>query len=251
MTSPVLTLSDVHKSFGATAIIRGANLELMPGERHALIGPNGAGKSTLFHLISGHLTPTSGDIHFKGQRLNGRSPQDVNRMGLSRSFQITNLFPKLSVMDNLRLAAMRPMGLQFNAWRWLNRHTGVNQEAQRLMELVRLGHRAEVLAGELAYSEQRSLEIAMTLASDPQVILLDEPMAGMSQEETTYTANLIREVTQGRALLIVEHDMDVVFSISDRISVLVYGQVIATGTPSDIRGNPAVREAYLGEEVSA
>jgi branched-chain amino acid transport system ATP-binding protein len=251
MTEPILSIRGLRKSFGATEIMRGVDLELRGAERHALIGPNGAGKSTLFHLISGHLAPGAGTIRFAGQEIGGRSPQAINRLGLARSFQITNVFPKLSVFENIRLAVMRPHGSQYAFWRFVERDRRVRAETERLLELVRLTARASTLAGEMAYSEQRSLEIAMTLASDPRVILLDEPMAGMATEETHYTAQLIREVTQGRALMIVEHDMDVVFSLSDRISVLVYGQVIATGTPDEIRNDPRVREAYLGEEARA
>ena len=251
MSRAVLSLRGLRKSFGPTEIIRGVDLDLAADERHAFIGPNGAGKSTVFHLISGHLTPTSGEIHFDGQRIDGRSPQDINRLGLSRSFQITNLFPRLTAFENLRLAVMRPRGLAYSLWKFIDRDAAVREQTQRLLEQVRLQKRASTIAGEMSYSEQRSLEIAMTLACDPKVILLDEPMAGMSNEETAYTSDLIRTVTQGRALLIVEHDMEVVFSISDRISVLVYGQVIATGTPEEIRNHAGVKEAYLGEEVAA
>jgi branched-chain amino acid transport system ATP-binding protein len=250
-THTILSLRSVRKSFGQANIIKGVNLELDATERHAFIGPNGAGKSTVFHLVSGNLTPTSGEIVFDGQRIDGKSPQEINRLGLSRSFQITNIFPKLTVFENLRLAVMRPHGLSYSLWSLIDRNKRIRDQTERLLERVRLQRRATTLAGEMSYSEQRSLEIAMTLASDPKVILLDEPMAGMSNEETSYTAELIREVTRGRALLIVEHDMDVVFSISDRISVLVYGEVIATGTPEEIRQNPAVKEAYLGEEALA
>ncbi|WP_411884382.1 ABC transporter ATP-binding protein [Polaromonas sp. YR568] len=251
MSEGVLSLRGVRKAFGPTEIIRGVDLTLRPAECHALIGPNGAGKSTVFHLISGNLRPSSGEIVFDGRRIDGRSPQEVNRLGLSRSFQITNIFPKLSVFENLRLAVMRPYGLQYRLWSLVGRERRINEETERLLEQVRLQRRAQAIAGEMSYSEQRSLEIAMTLASDPKAILLDEPMAGMSNEETAYTAELIRSVTRGRALLIVEHDMKVVFSLCDRISVLVYGEVIATGTPEEIRANAAVKEAYLGEEVSA
>lgn len=251
MSDAVLSLRGVRKSFGATEILRGVDLELRPGERHALIGPNGAGKSTVFHLVSGHLTPTGGEILLGDTSLVGKPPQQINRLGLARSFQITSLFPRLTVYENLRLAVMRPLGLQFNAWSRASSHAAVRESVDRLLEQVRLQHRAMRLAGELAYSEQRSLEIALTLACDPRVILLDEPMAGMSNEETAYTADLIRELTRGRALLIVEHDMKVVFALSDRISVLVYGRVIATGTPQEIRNDAAVKEAYLGEEVTA
>jgi branched-chain amino acid transport system ATP-binding protein len=250
MNDSVLSLRGLRKSFGPTEIIRGVDFDLRPDERHAFIGPNGAGKSTVFHLISGNLTPTAGEIVFDGHRITGRPPQEINRLGLARSFQITNIFPRLSVFENVRLAVMRFHGEQYSFWSFIDRKPRVREDTERLLEKVRMQHRASSIAGEMSYSEQRSLEIAMTLASDPKVILLDEPMAGMSKEETAYTADLIRGVTKGRALLIVEHDMDVVFAISDRISVLVYGQVIATGTPDEIRANARVKEAYLGEEVA-
>jgi len=251
MTGPILSIRGLRKSFGATEIMRGVALDVHTGERHALIGPNGAGKSTLFHLLSGHLAPSAGEIRFDGRQIGGRSPQAINRLGLARSFQITNVFPGLTVFENIRLAVMRPYGLQYALWKFIDHDRRIRRETERLLELVRLTARASTLAGEMAYSEQRSLEIAMTLASDPKLVLLDEPMAGMATEETQYTAQLVREVTQGRTLMIVEHDMDVVFSLSDRISVLVYGQVIATGSPDEIRNDDRVKEAYLGEEVSA
>jgi len=250
VSNAIVTIRNLRKSFGSHEIIRGVNLGLMADERHALIGPNGAGKSTVFNLISGNLSPTSGEIFFDGQRIDGEPPQDINRMGLARSFQITNIFPRLTVLDNARLAVMRAHVLQYNFWSFIDRNARIRKHAERLLEQVRLANRASAIAGEMTYSEQRSLEIALALASDPKVILLDEPMAGMSSEETAYTADLIREVTQGRALLIVEHDMKVVFSISDRISVLVYGQVIATGEPDESRNNASVKEAYLGEEIA-
>jgi len=251
MSAAILSLADVHKSFGPVEIIRGVSLTVGANERHAVIGPNGAGKSTLFHLISGQLRPSAGGIFLAGEPIAGHSPQAVNRLGLARSFQITNIFPRLSVFENIRLAVMRSHGLQYCFWQWVDRNRRVREQSEALLESVRLGHRAGAVAGELSYSEQRSLEIAMTLASDPRIILLDEPMAGMSREETQYTTALIREVTQGRALLIVEHDMEVVFSLSERVSVLVYGRIIASGTPGEIRGNAQVREAYLGEEATA
>jgi len=247
----VLSIRGLRKSFGPTEIIRGVDLALRAGERRALIGPNGAGKSTLFHLISGNLRPTAGEITLDGQRIEGWSPEQVNRRGLARSFQITNIFPKLSVFENVRIAVMQRRRMQYNFWRPIERMTSVREEAEQLLERVRLQHQASTLGGEMTYSEQRSLELAMTLASEPKVILLDEPMAGMSAAETLYTAELIREVTAGRTLLLVEHDMDVVFALGERISVLVYGQIIATGTPDEIRQHQGVREAYLGEEHTA
>lgn len=246
----VLTMKGVNKSFGEAHIIRNVNFELYKGERHAIIGPNGAGKSTLFHLISGRFHPTSGEIFLKSQRIDNLEPNEINRLGLSRSFQITNIFPGLSVFENLRLGVMRNHGLQYSFWKRLSKFTQVTDETEVLLNQIRLMHCRNVLAGELSYSEQRSLEIGMTLASNPEVLLLDEPMAGMSREETNYTVELIKELTQNRSLMIVEHDMDVVFSLSDRISVLVYGEIIATGTPEEIRNNELVKEAYLGSEVS-
>ncbi|KMN23755.1 ABC transporter ATP-binding protein [Pseudomonas helleri] len=251
MSRAILQLHDVHKSFGEAHIIRGAELELRDGERHAVIGPNGAGKSTLFHLISGQLQPTSGKIVLGDTPIQGRSPEHINHLGLSRSFQITNIFPGLTVFENLRIAVMRKHHMQYHFWRSVQRYPEVHEQTEKLLEQVRLQDKQSVCAAELSYSEQRALEIGMTLASDPRVILLDEPMAGMSHEETDYALQLIREVTQGRSLLIVEHDMDVVFSLCDRISVLVYGQVIATGTPDEIRADRRVQGAYLGEEQCA
>jgi branched-chain amino acid transport system ATP-binding protein len=251
MSEPILRIRGLRKSFGDDEIIRGVDLDLALGERRALIGPNGAGKSTVFHLVSGLLAPNAGEIVFDGRHIAGWAPQRINRLGLARSFQITNIFPRLSVMENVRIAVMQRYGVQYTFWRRMDRMLPIREETDALLERMRLHKHADTFAGEMTYSGQRSLELAMTLASDPKVILLDEPMAGMSSEETQYTLELIREVTAGRALLIVEHDMDVVFKLADRISVLVYGEIIATGTPDEVRADPAVREAYLGEEVSA
>ena len=182
MTDAILQLQGLRKAFGATEIICGVDLSIVPGERHALIGPNGAGKSTLFHLISGNLAPSAGQILFQGRSIGGLSPALINRRGLARSFQITNIFPKLSVFENLRLAVMQRHGVQSTFWRLVDRLPGVREQTDALLERVRLTARRDTLAGELSYSEQRSLEIAMTLACDPQLILLDEPMAGMSHE---------------------------------------------------------------------
>ncbi|WP_041596443.1 ABC transporter ATP-binding protein [Brucella melitensis] len=249
MTKDILVLDQLNKSFGPAHIIRGVNLAVRDGERHAVIGPNGAGKSTLFHLISGNFTPSSGSIRFQGEEIGGLPPAAVNRKGLARSFQITNIFPGLTVFENIRLAVMRRYKVQFTFWRPVSSMRKVTAGVESLLEQVRLTARAYTLASQLSYSEQRSLEIGMTLASDPRLIILDEPMAGMSQEETDYTVGLIREITQNRTLMIVEHDMYVVFTLADRISVLVYGEIIATGTPKEIRENARVREAYLGEEA--
>jgi branched-chain amino acid transport system ATP-binding protein len=248
---PVLELRDLHKSFGETKIIQGVNLTVTRNERHALIGPNGAGKSTLFNLVSGHYVPSAGDIVLEGRSIAGLSPHIINRRGLSRSFQITDVFPRMSVAENLRISVMGRHGYRLTMFRPISGLHAVNAEVDELIDKLRLGKRRDDLAGDLAYSEQRTLEIGMSLATNPSILLLDEPTAGMSREETAYIVELIRTVTEGRTLLVVEHDMNVVFTLCDRISVLVYGEIIASGLPAEVRGNARVQEAYLGEEVHA
>ncbi|MGE3915603.1 MAG: ABC transporter ATP-binding protein [Hyphomicrobiaceae bacterium] len=246
---PVLELRDLRKSFGETQIIRGVDLVVRRGERHALIGPNGAGKSTLFNLISGHYVPTSGDILLDGKSIAGLPPHIINRSGLSRSFQITNVFPRMTVAENMRISVMGRHGHRFTLFRSVASLRTVNDEVDQYLSKLRLSRRRNDLAGDLAYSEQRILEMGMSLATEPSVLILDEPTAGMSREETAYIVDVIRDVTVGRTLLVVEHDMSVVFTLCDRVSVLVYGQVIATGDPASVRANKKVQEAYLGEEV--
>ena len=247
--SAALTLRDVRKNFGPTAIIRGLDLEITQGERHAIIGPNGAGKSTMFHLISGRIGVTSGSIELKGQEITGLAPYEINRRGLSRSFQVTNIFPKLSVFENIRCGVLWSLGYKYSFWRFVDRLRGANERAEQVLDLIGLSARRETPAGILTYAEQRALEIGITIAGGANVIMLDEPTAGMSNTETEQAVALIRKVSEGRTLVMVEHDMSVVFGLADRISVLVYGQIIATGTPTEIRANKAVREAYLGEEA--
>jgi branched-chain amino acid transport system ATP-binding protein len=246
---PVLELKSLRKSFGETQIIRGVDLTVKRGQRHALIGPNGAGKSTLFNLISGHYTPTSGEILLDGVSIAGLAPHIINRHGLSRSFQITNVFPRMSVAENLRISIMGRHGHRLTLFRPIRGLRAVNDEVGEYLEKLRLTRRRDSLAGGLTYSEQRILEMGMALATDPSVLILDEPTAGMSRDETIYIVDLIRQVTEGRTLLVVEHDMSVVFTLCDQISVLVYGEVIASGEPSAVRADKKVQEAYLGEEV--
>ena len=248
--SCALELRDLRKSFGKTEIIRGANLVVAPGERVAIIGPNGAGKSTLFNLISGRFAPTSGDVILNGQRINGLAPYEINRMGLSRSFQITNIFPKLSVFENLRCGVLWSMGYKYTFLRFLSNLHDANQRARELMEMIKLDKKRDTLAMNLTYAEQRALEIGITIAGGANVILLDEPTAGMSKSETTRFIGLIKEVTEGRTLLTVEHDMGVVFGLADKIAVVVYGEVIAFDTPDKVRANARVQEAYLGSSVA-
>lgn len=241
-----LELKNIHKSFGKTQIIRGIDLAVTKGERVAIIGPNGAGKSTLFNLISGRFAPTSGEIWLGAHRVDGKQPFEVNRLGLSRSFQITNIFPKLSVFENLRCAVLWSLGYKYTFFKFLADLEDANELAERYMERIRLDKKRDVLAMNLTYAEQRALEIGITIAGGAEVILLDEPTAGMSKSETLRFIQLIRQVTEGKTLLTVEHDMGVVFGLADKIAVVVYGEVIAFDTPDAVRSNPKVQEAYLG-----
>ncbi|HYD56955.1 MAG TPA: ABC transporter ATP-binding protein [Burkholderiales bacterium] len=245
-----LELRDVHKSFGSTKIIQGVSLSIAPGERHAIIGPNGAGKSTLFNLVSGRFPLTQGSIHLNGEDITGLRPFEINRKGLSRSFQVTNIFHHLTVFENLRCAVLWAHGYKYSFWHRLAKLGGVNRRAEEVLQKIGLRSRAGVPAGTLSYAEQRALEIGVTIAGGATVILLDEPTAGMSRTETAHAVELIRQVSQDKTLVMVEHDMGVVFDLADRISVLVYGEVIATGTPAEIRGNAAVQEAYLGTSLA-
>lgn len=245
-----LQLKDVRKNFGKTEIIRGVDLQVQAGERVAIIGPNGAGKSTLFNLISGRLEPTSGEIWLGPHRIDGKKPFEINRLGLSRSFQITNIFPKLSVFENLRCAVLWTLGYKYTFLKFLANLDDANERAEQLMARIRLDKKRDVLAINLTYAEQRALEIGITIAGGSDVILLDEPTAGMSKSETKRFIQLIREVTEGKTLLTVEHDMGVVFGLADKIAVVVYGEVIAFDTPEAVRANARVQEAYLGSAVA-
>ena len=245
-----LELRDVRKSFGKTEIIRGANLSVKAGERVALIGPNGAGKSTLFNLISGRMAPTSGEILLNGQPIHGHQPYEINRRGLARSFQVSNLFPRLSVFENIRCAVLWSMGERYAFWRFLSNLTEVNRRAEEVLDMIRLRRKRDTSVSSLTYAEQRALEVGVTIAGGGNVILLDEPTAGMSKSETANFVRMIRDVTEGKTLLTVEHDMGVVFGLADRIAVLVYGEVIACDTPENVRANERVKEAYLGSVLA-
>ncbi|GAA6140357.1 hypothetical protein NBRC116584_01750 [Hydrogenophaga sp. 5NK40-0174] len=245
-----LELRNLRKSFGKTEIICGVDLAVRSGERVAIIGPNGAGKSTLFNLISGRFEPTSGDVLLKGQRINGKKPYEINRMGLSRSFQITNIFPKLSVFENLRCSVLWSLGYRYTLFRFLADLDDANERAEELLNMIHLDKKRDTLAMNLTYAEQRALEIGITIAGGAEVVLLDEPTAGMSKSETSRFIELIREVTVGKTLLTVEHDMGVVFGLADKIAVVVYGEVLAFDTPDEVRANPRVQEAYLGSVLA-
>jgi branched-chain amino acid transport system ATP-binding protein len=245
-----LELRDLRKSFGRTEIIRGANLAVQAGERVAIIGPNGAGKSTLFNLISGRFGATSGQILLNGRRIDGLAPYEVSRMGLARSFQVSNLFNRLSVFENLRCAVLWSLGYKYAFWKFLAGARDANERAEAVLHMIKLDSRRDTLAVNLTYAEQRALEIGITIAGGAEVVLLDEPTAGMSRSETARFVNLIRDITVGKTLLTVEHDMGVVFGLADKIAVLVYGEVIAFDTPEKVRADERVKEAYLGSALA-
>jgi branched-chain amino acid transport system ATP-binding protein len=246
MIAPAVELADVHKSFGAMKIIRGVSLAVAAGERHAIIGPNGAGKSTLFNLISGRFTPSAGVVRLNGADVTGLPPYQINRRGLSRSFQVTNIFPRLSVWENVRCAVLWSLGYKYSFWRGIDGLADVRARTESILDEIELLDRRHVQAGVLTYAEQRALEIGVTIAGNARTILLDEPSAGMSAAETERAVGLIRKVSQGRTLIMIEHDMGVVFDLADRISVLVYGQIIASDSPGRIKQDAAVQTAYLG-----
>ncbi|WP_390914713.1 ATP-binding cassette domain-containing protein [Pseudosulfitobacter sp. SM2401] len=247
--SAALELSGLTKSFGKAEIIRGVDLSIGKGERHAIIGPNGAGKSTLFNLITGRFAQTAGTISLHGHNLAGLEPYQINRMGLSRSFQITNIFPAMTVFENVRCSLLWSMGYKYSFWNLVSRSKALTEGAEQILEQINLTARRNLPAGVLSYAEQRALEIGITIAGGADVIMLDEPTAGMSHSETDYIVELIRKVTENKTLIMVEHDMGVVFGLADYISVLVYGEIIATGRPEEVRGNAKVQEAYLGEAL--
>jgi len=248
--SVALELKALRKSFGRTEIIRGTDLAVNAGERVAIIGPNGAGKSTLFNLISGRIDPSGGEIWLSGRRIDGLKPYEISRLGLARSFQITNIFGRLSVFENLRCAVLWSLGYRYAFWKFLAGLADANERAEELLAMLKLEPKRDTLAMNLTYAEQRELEIGITIAGGADVVLLDEPTAGMSKSETQRFIDLIREVTVGKTLLTVEHDMGVVFGLADKIAVLVYGEVIAFDVPEAVRANPRVQEAYLGSVLA-
>ena len=247
----MLRLREVAKRFGGVVATDGVSLEVAAGEVHALIGPNGAGKTTLVGLISGSLTADAGEILFQEKVITSLRQHDRVRAGLARSYQITSIFRKLSVLDNVALAVQARSGSSFSFWRPLERETALFDEASSLLEQVGLQENRNHPASTLAHGEQRALEVGLALATQPKLVLLDEPMAGMGPQESRRMIELIERVRAGVTVLLVEHDMDAVFRLASRISVMVNGRVIATGTPEQIKSNEEVRRAYLGDEVAA
>ena len=242
----LLSVQELYKDFRGEEIIKNLNLKVKVGERHAIIGPNGAGKTTFYNLITGRYAPSRGRIIFNGTDITGMSPERINRLGISRSFQITNIFSGLTVFENIRAAVLSKHGIRWNLWRPANKMKEITRETLDILSMINLMERSNTLAGELAYGEQRALELGITLATNPIVIMLDEPTAGMSIDETREAVQMIDQITQGKTLMIIEHDMEVVFTLADSITVIHYGTVLATGTPEEIRQNDDVRSAYLG-----
>jgi len=244
----ILELKGIYKDFEGLQVLLNINLEVRERERHAIIGPNGAGKSTLFNLITGKYHPSRGAIFLKGEAITGANPFKLNRKGMARSFQITNIFRTMTVFENVRNAVLSKNRVRYNMFSPLSKMDEINRQTEQVLSEIGLLERKNDVAGELSYGQQRALEIGLAIATDPEIILLDEPTAGMSSEETREAVKLIHRVTEGKTLIIVEHDMEVVFSIADRISVLNYGKVLASGLPGEIRNDQKVKDAYLGEE---
>jgi len=244
----ILELQRIYKDFDGLEVLNGIDLEVYEGERHAIIGPNGAGKSTLFNLITGKYRPSKGKIFFKYQDITGHNPFRLNRMGMARSFQIVSLFSTMTVFENVRNVILSKNRIYYNMFSRLAKLNDINSQAKQVLKQIGLLNRQNEIAGELSYGQQRALEIGLTIATDPDLILLDEPTAGMSSEETREAVKLIQRITEGKTLVIVEHDMDVVFSLANRITVIYYGEVLAFGPPAQIRQDQKVKDAYLGEE---
>lgn len=245
-----LALRDIHHDFSGLQVLAGIDLEVGEGERHAIIGPNGAGKSTLFNIVTGRLRPRRGHVLYKDRDITGAPPHKIARLGIARSFQIINTFPRLTVYQNVRSAVLSRRGGRLDAWSLLERDRGVASESEEVLGLVGLLDRRDTPASALSYGEQRELEIALTVATRPDLVLLDEPTAGLNSEDTRHAIALIRRVTEGKTLVMVEHDMEVVFNLADRISVIYYGRVLATGSPDEIRASDEVKRAYLGRKSS-
>jgi len=243
----ILETKDLQHSFGPLRVLFGVDLQIAEGERHAVIGPNGAGKTTLFNTITGTYNPTKGKVFFKGKDITGYPPHKLARIGIGRSFQITSTFTNLTAFQNIRLAILAKDKVRFNLFRRVDRMQKVTEETEAMLKRINLYEDRHTRASALSYGKSRALEISMALATDPELVLLDEFAAGMSKEETQDSVALIRKLTEGKTVVLIEHDMDVVFSLADRITVLHYGKILATGTPEDIRNNQDVKDAYLGD----
>ena len=244
----ILETKDLHHDFEGLKVLSGVNLQVKQGERHAIIGPNGAGKTTLFNIIAGAFRPRSGSVFYKGSDITGFKPHRLARLGISRSFQITSTFPRLTTFENMRMAILSNHGMRFNVHRKVDKLTAVSGETHDALRRVDLDEDSNQQAGMLSYGKSRALDVALAMFTDTELALLDEPTAGMSREETVRSIDLIRQLTAGKPVIIVEHDMDVVFSLADRVTVLHYGSILASGSPKEVREDPRVKEAYLGHD---
>ena len=243
----ILETKGLYHDFKGLEVLFDVNLQVQEGERHAVIGPNGAGKTTLFNVITGTYQPRRGQVFFKGKEITGARPHELTRLGMGRSFQITSTFNRLTTFQNIRLAILSKKGIRFRLFRKVDKMQDITKETDEVLKRINLDRERDMPAGVLSYGKHRSLEISLAMATAPDLVMLDEPTAGMSRDETHYAVELIRRLTEGKTVVIIEHDMDVVFSLADRITVLHYGQILATGPPVEIRQNQAVKDAYLGE----
>ncbi len=243
----ILETKDLNFGYSGYKVLNSVNLEIQMGERHAVIGPNGAGKTTLFNVITGTYKPENGRILFRGNDVSGFQPYKLNRLGMGRSFQITSTFAKQTVFQNVRMGILSRRGIRFNMLKYLNKMDNITRETLKAVEQSNLTEQKDVPAGLLSYGKNRALEICMAMSTDPELVMLDEPTAGISKDETSQIVELIRDLTENKTMVIIEHDMDVVFSLADRITVLHRGEILACGTPEEIQNNPAVKDAYLGE----
>lgn len=243
----ILETKSICHDFSGLQVLMDVNLEVQEGERHAIIGPNGAGKTTLFNVITGTYQPSEGQVFFKSKEITGLPSHKLVRLGMGRSFQITSTFTWLTAFQNIRMGILSKRGIRFNFFRFLDKMDDVTRETDAVLKRINLDGERDIPANMLSYGKSRSLEISMALATDPDLVMLDEPTSGMSVDETHNAVALIRRLTEGKTMVIIEHDMDVVFSLADRITVLHLGGILASGTPDEIRDNQAVKDAYLGE----
>jgi len=243
----ILETKGLYHDFSGLEVLFDVNLKVGEGERHAIIGPNGAGKTTLFNVITGTYVPSRGQTFFKENEITGFKPHQLARIGMGRSFQITSTFSKLTAFQNIRMGILSKRGIRFNLFRKVDKMKAITEEAEELLNRINLNMERDVPADLLSYGKNRSLEVSMAMSTDPEIVMLDEPTAGMSRDETHNTVELIRKLTEGKTMVIIEHDMDVVFSLADRITVLHLGRILACGPPAEIRENQAVKDAYLGE----
>lgn len=243
----ILETKSVHHDFGGLQVLFDVNLEVKEGERHAIIGPNGAGKTTLFNVITGTYTASQGAVFFRGKEVTGFKPHQMIRLGMGRSFQITSTFDRLTAFQNIRMGVLSRRGIRFNLFQKVDNMEEITKETDEVLKRINLQGERNLPASALSYGKHRSLEISMALATNPNLVMLDEPTAGMSKDETHNAVELIRRLTEGKTVVIIEHDMDVVFSLADRITVLHLGTILASGPPGEIRENQTVKDAYLGE----